>query len=142
MNTINVGGHEIELYFNIKAMNTIADLCGGDVSKLGEKFEKLDELQSCSLVCGVLCALANGAIIKKNCDISLGLCTGEKMQEFTPEFFEANLDFSNVAELVESLFEAIQGGSQYTIPDNVQTVEKDIDLEEIEAEKEKSEGNS
>lgn len=49
MNTINVGGHEIELYFNIKAMNTIADLCGGDVSKLGEKFSELEELQVCNL---------------------------------------------------------------------------------------------
>ena len=41
-----------------------------------------------------------------------------------------------------TLFTAINGGSQYTIPDNVRTVEKDIDLEEIEAEKEASEGNS
>ena len=46
------------------------------------------------------------------------------------------------AELVDTLFTVINGGSQYTIPDNVQTVEKDIDLEEIEAEKEASEGNS
>lgn len=64
------------------------------------------------------------------------------MQEFTPEFFEVNLDFSKGAELVDMLFTVINGGSQYTIPDNVQTVEKDIDLEEIEAEKEASEGNS
>ena len=64
------------------------------------------------------------------------------MQEFTPEFFEVNLDFSKGAELVDMLFTVIKGGSQYTIPDNVQTVEKDIDLEEIEAEKEASEGNS
>ena len=142
MNTINVGGHEIELYFNIKAMNTIADLCGGDVSKLGEKFAELEELQVCNLLCNVLCALANGAVAKKNCDISLGLSNGEKMQEFTPEFFEVNLDFSKGAELVDTLFTVINGGSQYTIPDNVQTVEKDIDLKEIEAEKEASEGNS
>lgn len=86
--------------------------------------------------------LANGAVAKKNCDISLGLSTGEKMQEFTPEFFEVNLDFSKGAELVDMLFTVINGGSQYTIPDNVQTVEKDIDLKEIEAEKEASEGNS
>ena len=46
------------------------------------------------------------------------------------------------AELVDTLFTVINGGSQYTIPDNVQTVEKDIDLEEMEAEKEASEGNS
>mgnify|MGYP007104465533 FL=1 len=64
------------------------------------------------------------------------------MQEFTPEFFEVNLDFSKGAELVDMLFTVINGGSQYTIPDNVQTVEKDIDLEEMEAEKEASEGNS
>ena len=80
--------------------------------------------------------LANGAVAKKNCDISLG--AGEKMQEF----FEVNLDFSKGAELVDMLFTVINGGSQYTIPDNVQTVEKDIDLKEIEAEKEASEGNS
>lgn len=141
MNIINVGGHKIELYFNMKAMNDIADLCGGDISKLGEKFEELDELQSCSLLCNVLCALANGAVAKKNCDISLGLSTGEKIQEFTSEFFEMNLDFSKGAELVETLFTVINGGSQYTVPDNVQTVERDIDLEEIEAEKEKSKGN-
>lgn len=82
--------------------------------------------------------LANGAVAKKNCDISLGLSAGEKMQEF----FEVNLDFSKGAELVDMLFTVINGGSQYTIPDNVQTVEKDIDLKEIEAEKEASEGNS
>ena len=96
------------------AMNTIADLCGGDVSKLGEKFSELEELQVCNLLCNVLCALANGAVAKKNCDISLGLSTGEKMQEFTPEFFEVNLDFSKGAELVDTLFTAINGGSQYT----------------------------
>ncbi len=141
MNTINVGGHEIELYFNMKAMNDIADLCGGDVSKLGEKFAELEEMQVCSLLCKVLCALANGAVVKKNCDISLGLSTGEKMQEFTPDFFEINLDFSKSTELVETLFTTINGGGQYTIPDNVQTVEKDIDLEEIEAEKAEKEGN-
>ena len=62
------------------------------------------------------------------------------MQEFTPEFFEINLDFSKGAELVDTLFTAINGGSQYTIPDNVQTVERDIDLEEIEAEKRSKRG--
>ena len=46
-------------------MNTIADLCGGDVSKLGEKFAELEELQVCNLLCNVLCALANGAVAKK-----------------------------------------------------------------------------
>ena len=56
--------------------------------------------------------------------------------------FEVNLDFSKGAELVDTLFTVINGGSQYTIPDKVQTIEKDIDLEEIEAEKEASEGNS
>ena len=109
---------------------------------VGEKFAELEELQVCNLLCNVLCALANGAVAKKNCDISLGLSNGEKMQEFTPEFFEVNLDFSKGAELVDTLFTVINGGSQYTIPDNVQTVEKDIDLEEMEAEKEASEGNS
>ena len=138
MNKITLGGREIELYFNVKASMSIGERCGGDIANLADAFKDKNENQSLELICGVLCDLANGAVAKKNCNIAMGLEDGEKQPFYPEEFFLVNASVDKLASAFKVAFDTMGMGSEFTVPDNVKTEEKVIDLAEIEAEKNES----
>lgn len=138
MNKITLNGKEIELYFNVKASMEIAERCGGDIGNLSDILKEKNETQSLEFICNILCDLANGAVAKRNCDIAMGLADGEKQQFYPVEFFTVNVSITELSDVMNAVFETMGLGSEFTVPDNVKTEEKDIDLAEIEAEKNES----
>lgn len=138
MNKISLNGKEIELYYNVKATIGIAERCGGDTGNLSKVLEKCTAGESLALICGILDDLANGAVAKHNCDISMGLTKGEKKNFYPDGFFITNASVNDLNDFTEAMLETMGIGSEFTIPDNVKVEEKDIDLIEIEAEKNES----
>lgn len=138
MNKITLNGRVIELLYNVKATIDIAEICDGDVANLADIMNKNTFSQNMKLICDVICALANGAVTKRNADVVMGLDSGEKRPEYPVEYFLANITIENFDDVVAAVFAAIGLGSEFTVPDNVKTEEKDIDLAEIEAEKNES----
>lgn len=138
MNKTTLGGREIELLFSVKATIAISERCDGDIANLSEIMAKNTMNQNLELICGILCDLANGAIIAHNANITLGLEEGEKRPEYPVEYFIAVVTASDFNRVTEAALETMGMGSEFTVPDNVKTEEKDIDLAEIEAEKNES----
>ena len=138
MNKITLNGREIELLFSVKATIAISERCDGDIANISEIMEKNTTNQNLELMCGILCDLANGAVTAHNANITLGLEEGEKRPEFPVEYFIAVVTADDFSKVTEAALETMGIGSEFTVPDNVKTEEKDIDLAEIEAEKNES----
>lgn len=133
---LELNGKEHELFFSCAAMNRIADRCDGDLNNISKKLDDMKEAQAMAFMCGILADLANGAVIKHNCDVILGLESGEKKPEYPEDYFAAVVSVADSEKITSAIFEAMGLGSEFNIPDNVKVEEKDIDLAEIEAEKE------
>ena len=138
MNKITLNGREVELYFNVKATIDISERCGGDIANLSDIMKTNTTNQNLELMCGILCDLANGAVTAHNANITLGLEGGEKRPEVPVEYFIAVVTADDFNKVTEVALETMGLGSEFTVPDNVKTEEKDIDLAEIEAEKNES----
>lgn len=136
--TLELHERKYELFFSCKAMNAIADRCGGDLKNISAIMSNMTEAKSVAFICGMLSDLANGAVVKHNCDIALGLATGDKKPEYTEEYFVATVGVEDFEKVTAAVFEAMGLGSEFTLPDDVKVEEEDIDLAEIEAEKQKS----
>ena len=67
----------------------------------------------------------------------MGLASGEKKNFFPDGFFLANASAKDLNDFTGAVLDTMGLGSEYTIPENVKVEEKDIDLIEIEAEKNK-----
>lgn len=137
MEQIKIGKLTVDLYFNVVAANRIAERCGGDIGKIGEKMEGMSEAEAIDFICDMLCDLANGAVVKHNAEITLGLATGEPKAEYTPDIFKAIVDPHALTSMVNVIMATINGGSEFVAPENVNLPEEDIDLMELEAEKNK-----
>lgn len=140
MTKIIIDGHEIELLFNVKASMEIADICDGDISNLSNKLEELKGVERIAFFAQIICALANGAIAKRNSDIEHGFESGEKKRLFKADYFLSNMTFSELEKYSLTLYSAIIGGSEFTVPEGVNMEEKDPVLQEIEEERAKKEG--
>lgn len=138
MNKITLAGREIELLYNVKATIDIAERCGGDLENISDIMKNNNLSKNMELICGILCDLANGAITAHNANITLGLEEGEKKSEYPAEYFLAFVTADNFNSVSAAALETMGLGSEFTVPDNVKTEEKDIDLAEIEAEKNES----
>lgn len=136
INVIEIDGRKIELFFSTWAMLKISDIAGGDLSKLGEYFDgKVGTAELMKRMSIVLVVLANAAIIKHNADISLGLEDGEKKQLYPEEYFILVANAADITSYQNEIFSTLNMGMNYTIPDGIEVKEKDIDLEELEREK-------
>ena len=138
MTEFEINGKKIELYYNVAATLGISELCGGDIGNLPKLLENNTVEGQLKLICAILCELANGAVALHNTNISFGLETGERKPEFTADFFLAQCGIEDINNAFSTCLEAMGIGSEFTVPDNVKTVEEDIDLAEIEAEKNES----
>lgn len=140
MTKIIIDEHEIELLFNVKASMEIADICGGDIGNLGNKINELKGVEQIAFFAKIICALANGAISKRNSDIDYGFESGEKKPFFKLDYFMANMTFAEMDNYSVAMYSTIIGGSAFTVPDGVNMEEKDPVLQEIEEERAKKEG--
>ena len=133
---IEIDGKEIELFFSTWALMHISERVGGDINTIGAWLDDgkgtAGTLERFSYI---LADLANGAVIKHNADIALGLEQGDKKLLFPDDYFINILNVSDILTYRKEIFGALNLGSEYEIPDGVELTEKDPDLAEIEREK-------
>lgn len=133
---IEIDEKKIELFFSTWTLMHISERVGGDIGGLGEWLNKGgNTAEMLARFSYILADLANGAIIKHNADISLGLEQGDKKTLFPDDYFINILNVSDIMTYREEIFAALNLGSEYEIPDGVELTEKDPDLAEIEREK-------
>lgn len=133
---IEIDEKKIELFFSTWTLMHISERAGGDIGGLGEWLNKGgNTAEMLARFSYILADLANGAVIKHNADISLGLEQGDKKPLFPDDYFINILNVSDIMTYREEIFAALNLGSEYEIPDGVELTEKDPDLAEIEREK-------
>lgn len=136
---MTTGTLELKLFYSNWAAKELTDLCGG-LENIGTLFAGEDgEDQDISLIYDnivkLVCILANANIIKENSEIALGMRKGEKKELFDAEIMSNILDMSKGGEYLLECLKVMGLASKFEMPDGMKTEEKDIDLEEIEAEK-------
>lgn len=133
---IEVDGKKYELFFSTRTLIKISERVGGDINSLGEWLSKSDNtVEMLSKFSFILADLANGAVIKNNADIALGLEQGEKKPLYPDDYFIDILNVSDILTYKEEIFEALNMGTDYEVPEGVEVQEKDPDLAEMEREK-------
>lgn len=145
---IEVDGKEYELFFSTRTLIKISERVGGDINKLGEwiggadskkgkgdRSEGGNTAEMLSRFSYILADLANGAVIKNNADIALGLEQGEKKPLYPDDYFIDILNVSDILTYRQEIFAALNMGTDYEIPEGVEIQEKDADLAEMEQEK-------
>lgn len=136
---MTTGTLEFKLFYSNWAAKELTDLCGG-LENIGTLFAGEDgEDQDISLIYDnivkLVCILANANIIKENSEIALGMRKGEKKELLDAEMMSNILDMSKGGEYLLECLNVMGLASKFEMPDGMKTEEKDIDLEEIEAEK-------
>lgn len=136
---MTTGTLELKLFYSNWAAKELTELCGG-LENIGTLFAGEDgEDQDISLIYDnivkLVCILANANIIKENSEIALGMRKGEKKELLDAEMMSNILDMSKGGEYLLECLKVMGLASKFEMPDGMKTEEKDIDLEEIEAEK-------
>lgn len=150
---IEVDGKKYELFFSTRTLIKISERVGGDINNLGSWIGGADTntesekgnggnstsdgntAEMLSRFSVILADLANGAVIKNNAGIALGLEQGEKKPLYPDDYFIDILNVSDILTYKEEIFEALNMGTNYEIPEGVEVEEKDPDLAELEREK-------
>lgn len=137
INVIEIDGRKIELFFSTWAMLKVEELAGGDLSKLGEYLdnENLGTAKVMERMSRILAVLANAAIIKRNTDIALGLEEGEKCLQYPEDYFVLTANAGDITRYQKEIYTTLNMGMGYVVPDGVEVAERDLDLEELEREK-------
>lgn len=133
---MKLGKLELELYYNNQSVRELENLCGGDMKNLDKLMssEKAVSEQVSSLS-QIIAILANGAVMKHNTEIALGLADGEKKERIKAEDLEMLIDIADMQNTMKEVFAAMGAASKFEVPNNVKLAETDVDLEEIEKEK-------
>ena len=136
---MTTGTLELKLFYSNWAAKELTDLCGG-LENIGTLFAGEDgEDQDISLIYDnivkLVCILTNANIIKENSEIALGMRKGEKKELLDAEMMSNILDMSKGGEYLLECLKVMGLASKFEMPDGMKTEEKDIDREEIEAEK-------
>ena len=134
---IDIDGKKYELFFSTRTLIKISERVGGDINTIGKWIGGDDKstAEILSRFSFILADLANGAVIKNNADIALGLEEGEKKPLYPDDYFIDILNVSDILTYKEEIFEALNMGTDYEIPEGVEIQEKDPDLAELEREK-------
>lgn len=144
---IEVDGKKYELFFSTRTLIKISERVGGDLNNLGNWIGGSDTntengkgnggstAEMLKRFSFILADLANGAVIKHNTDIALGLEQGEKKPLYPDDYFIDILNVSDILTYRGEIFEALNLGTDYEIPEGVELTEKDPDLAELEREK-------
>lgn len=131
---MRIGGYDIPIRFNSKAMIDIETLIDGDVDKLSEYIgaEGITTATTVKRVAEILTILANGEIFAYNQDIDAGFIQAEKKKFLTVDFFLAHLDINDMGECIKSINDEMYKGTAVVIPEGTQIQEEDEVLAEIE----------
>lgn len=131
---MKIGGYDIPIRFNSKAMIDIEELIHGDVDKLSDYIgaEGISTATIVKRVAEIITILANGYIFTYNQDIDTGFIQGEKKKFYTIDFFLAHLDINEMGECINTIRDEMYKGSAVAIPDGVKFAEEDEVLAEIE----------
>lgn len=136
---MKIGNSEINLYYNNQAAQEISEITGSGNSVRSLIFDSEDNaydvLTQHKNVAKLILILANNGIRRTNMLINMGVLSGEIQKEYTAEQFDVLLDASKYGEYLAECLEVMGFASQFSVPDSVKMTEPDIDLEEIEAEK-------
>lgn len=134
MITINLLGKDIELFYNTKALIDIGNRCG-NISGLAD-WLRTDEntAERVAKYAGLLCDLANGGVYKHNCEITLGLKSGEKKDFYTDDMFLCLIHPNEFMQYHNLIFEALADGMKVDSATNEQNT-NDPDLMDVESEK-------
>ena len=136
---MKIGNLEIKLFYSNLAVREINELCGG-VAKISNLFEDENgnhvpyEVEISNIIKLIL-ILANANITKENCEKRLGIADGEEKPKFTYEELEQMIDIGRLGEYTQEIMSAMGLASKFEVPDGLKITEQDIDLDEIEAEK-------
>lgn len=132
---ITLNGHKFEMYYSTWAMRQLTELVGGDLMNIGEW---LSEGAQCDIIekySQVITILINGGIAKSNADIEFGFAEGQKKPFIKTQYIMMVISAGELLEYQADIFGALNGGNDFEIPENVKISETDIDLAEIENEK-------
>lgn len=136
---MKLGNMEIKLFYSNWAVRELTDLCGGlqNIGRLfnNENGESLDTTTVYLNVIKLVRILANANIIKENSEIALGMRDGEKKELIDEETMSNILDMSKASDYLLECLDCMGIASKFEVPDGVKLERADIDLEEIEAEK-------
>ncbi len=137
MSNIEIDGVQIPLCYNVKAMMDIEEECGGDLQKLTEWAggENVSTGEKMSRTSTLITHLANGAVLKHNQEIALGLKDGEKKKFYEKDFFIAMINPNRLTEYMGAVYQELSDGTTVSVPDGVRVQAEDEELAEIEAEK-------
>lgn len=131
---MEVNGKKIKLFYSNLAVKEIEELCGG-LHNLGQLFRKDNVAEQYAGLISLIRILANANITKENAEIALGMRDGEKKEKYTDDVIEAVLDIAKTEEYLQEVFEVMGIASKFEVPDGLKMASPDIDLEEIEAER-------
>ena len=136
---MKIGNHEIKLFYSNIAVREINELCGGvgNISRLftQENGDPVPYDTEVTNMIKLICILANAEITKENCEKRLGLIEGEEKPHYKFEDLEQLIDISRIREYMDEIIEVMNKASKFEVPDGVKLKSGDIDLAEIEAEK-------
>lgn len=136
---MKLGNTEAKLFYSNWAVRELTELCGGlqNIGRLfnNENGESLDTTTVYMNVIKLVRILANANIIKENSEIALGMREGEKKELIDEETMSNILDMSKASDYLLECLDVMGLASKFEVPDGVKLESADIDLEEIEAEK-------
>lgn len=132
---MKLGKLELPLYYSNLAVREIENLCGGDMKNLGKLFDGKKVSEEMRAIAEIVTILANADVIKHNTEVSLGLSSDEKREKVEVETVETLLDVGKMTDYVNEIFKTMRGSSKFILPDGIELTAPDIDLEEIEKEK-------
>lgn len=133
---MKLGKLELELFYSNKAVKEIEAMCeGGEMKNLGKLFENKKISEEMTTLSELIAILANAAILKHNQEVSLGLSFDEKKEKIDAELIETMMNVGDMNSYMHELLSVMGAGSKFEVPDNIKLAENDIDLEEIEKEK-------
>jgi hypothetical protein len=136
---MTTGTLEFKLFYSNWAAKELTDLCGG-LENIGTLFAGEDgEDQDISLIYDnivkLVCILAKRKHYQGKFRDSTRNAQGRKKELLDAEMMSNILDMSKGGEYLLECLKVMGLASKFEMPDGMKTEEKDIDLEEIEAEK-------
>lgn len=138
-NNMKVNNYEIKLFYSNLAVRDLTELCDG-IKNIGSLFHDengnaLDVAEEYANIIKLIRILANAAITRDNREIELGMREGNKKEKYTDEVLEEILDMAKAPDYLTEVLDVMGLASKFEIPDGVKMTSPDIDLEEIEAER-------
>ena len=131
---MKIGKFDIECFFSTKALVDIEAEIGGTVETLADWLddESITTGTRLKRATDIIKHLANGAVLKHNQEVKRGLIVAEEKKPYDDDFFSEIIGLRQLSSAISGIFEAINEGSEISLPEGAQPVEEDEVLKEIE----------